>query len=105
MNSAALGEVWLGNAKGMSNVIMITVGTGIGGSIIVDGHIVTGHNFTAGEVGYIPIKGQDWQNIASATALVNLYERKSGKLLQNCRSFFLILRREIRLLKKPWIFL
>lgn len=88
VNCAALGEAWLGNAKGLSNVVMITVGTGIGGSVILDGHIVTGHNFTAGEVGYLPIKGQDWQHLASTTALVKLYEEKSGKKKQTGRSFF-----------------
>lgn len=88
VNCAALGEAWLGNAKGLSNVVMITVGTGIGGSVILDGHIVTGHHFTAGEVGYLPIKGQDWQNLASTTALVKLYEEKSGKKKQTGRSFF-----------------
>ncbi|MFS5201038.1 ROK family protein [Streptococcus agalactiae] len=88
VNCAALGEVWLGNAKGLSNVVMITVGTGIGGSVVLDGHVVTGHHFTAGEVGYLPIKGHDWQNLASTTALVKLYEEKSGKTQQNGRSFF-----------------
>lgn len=88
VNSAALGETWLGQAKDLSSVVMITVGTGIGGAIVLDGQIVTGHNFTAGEVGYLPIKGQDWQNGASATALVRLYESKSGKNQQDGRSFF-----------------
>ncbi|MVX59348.1 ROK family protein [Streptococcus danieliae] len=88
VNSAALGETWLGQAKDLSSVVMITVGTGIGGAIVLDGQIVTGHNFTAGEVGYLPIKGQDWQNGASTTALVRLYENKSGKSQQDGRSFF-----------------
>lgn len=88
VNCASLGEVWIGNVKGLSTVVMITIGTGIGGSIIVNDHILNGHHFTAGEVGYLPIKGQDWQNIASTTALVRLYEQKSGKSLQNGRSFF-----------------
>lgn len=43
-NVAALGEMWQGGAKGSSNVVMVTLGTGVGGGIIVDGRIVAGAN-------------------------------------------------------------
>ena len=43
-NVAALGEAWKGAAAGSSDVIMVTLGTGVGGGIIVDGKIVTGHH-------------------------------------------------------------
>ncbi len=78
VNCAALGEAWLGNARGLSNLVMLTVGTGIGGSVIINNQILNGHQFTAGEVGYLPVKGQDWQNLASAKALMELYKEKSG---------------------------
>ena len=42
-NSAVLGEVFLGNAKNYKNVIMITIGTGVGGGIVVDGNILNGN--------------------------------------------------------------
>lgn len=94
VNCAALGEAWCGNAKGISNVIMITIGTGIGGSILIDGNLMRGYNFTAGEVGYLPVKGTDWQNIASTTALLKLYKEKKGGRFHTGRSFFKAVRQE-----------
>lgn len=88
VNCAALGELWKGQAKDKKNVVMVTIGTGIGGSIIVNGQIVNGFNYTAGEVGYIPIGNSDWQSKASTTALIHLYQKKSLKTNQTGRTFF-----------------
>ena len=88
VNCAALGELWKGQAKDKKNVVMVTIGTGIGGSIIVNGQIVNGFNYTAGEVGYIPVGNSDWQSKASTTALIHLYQKKSLKTNQTGRSFF-----------------
>ena len=92
VNCAALGELWKGQAKDKKNVVMVTIGTGIGGSIIVNGQIVNGFNYTAGEVGYIPVGNSDWQSKASTTALINLYQKKSLKTNQTGRTFFTDLR-------------
>lgn len=54
-NLAALGEQMAGGGKGHDNVVMITLGTGVGGGIIIDGKIVTGTNGGAGEIGHIPV--------------------------------------------------
>lgn len=51
-NVAALGEAWKGAAAGSSNVIMATLGTGVGGGIIVDGKIVAGAHGAGGEIGH-----------------------------------------------------
>ena len=51
-NVAALGEAWKGAAAGSSDVIMVTLGTGVGGGIIIDGKIVTGHHGAGGEIGH-----------------------------------------------------
>ncbi len=52
-NVAALGEAWKGGAAGSSEpVIMVTLGTGVGGGIIVDGKIVTGAYGAGGEIGH-----------------------------------------------------
>lgn len=88
VNCAALGELWKGQAKDKKNVVMVTIGTGIGGSIIVNGQIVNGFNYTAGEVGYIPVGNSDWQSKASTTALIHLYQKKSLKTNQTGRTFF-----------------
>ncbi|MCY7160177.1 ROK family protein [Streptococcus mitis] len=88
VNCAALGELWKGQAKDKKNVVMVTIGTGIGGSIIVNGQIVNGFNYTAGEVGYIPVGDSDWQSKASTTSLIHLYQKKSLKTNQTGRTFF-----------------
>lgn len=55
-NVAALGEMWKGGGCGYKNIVMVTLGTGVGGGIIIDGHILSGINGAAGEVGHIPMK-------------------------------------------------
>ena len=52
-NVAALGEMWKGGAEGCSDVIVVTLGTGVGGGIIVDGKLVEGAHGAGGEIGHI----------------------------------------------------
>ena len=54
-NAAALGEVWLGPAKGKRNVVAVTIGTGVGGGIIVNSQLLLGESGFAGEIGHITI--------------------------------------------------
>lgn len=54
-NAAAYAECIAGAAKGADNAVMITLGTGIGGGIIIDRKIYTGHGFAAGEIGHMVI--------------------------------------------------
>ena len=51
-NAAAMGEMIYGGAKGMQNFIMITLGTGVGSGIVVNGEVVYGHDGFAGEIGH-----------------------------------------------------
>lgn len=52
-NCAGLGEAWLGAGRCFRNLIVLTLGTGVGGAIILDGKLFTGHHGTAGELGLI----------------------------------------------------
>ena len=52
-NVAALGEMWKGGGEGYKNLVMVTLGTGVGGGIIVNGQILTGINGGGGEIGHI----------------------------------------------------
>jgi len=52
-NAAALGEQLFGNARGLQNFIMITLGTGLGSGIVVNGELVYGHDGFAGELGHV----------------------------------------------------
>lgn len=54
-NVAALGEAWMGGAKGSDNAMFMTLGTGVGGGVILNGQIVTGCNGLGGEVGHMPM--------------------------------------------------
>jgi glucokinase len=55
-NAAAIGENWLGASKDLKNSILVTLGTGIGGGIIIDGKIYRGAKGTAGEIGHICVE-------------------------------------------------
>ena len=55
-NAAALGEMTYGAARGMKDVIMITLGTGVGSGIVVNGQMVYGHDGNAGELGHLIVK-------------------------------------------------
>lgn len=54
-NVAALGEMWNGGAKGYQNVILVTLGTGVGGGIIIDGKVVAGSHGAGGEIGHATV--------------------------------------------------
>ncbi|XLQ12071.1 MAG: ROK family protein [cyanobacterium endosymbiont of Epithemia adnata isolate EadnSB Bon19] len=54
-NCAGLGETWLGAGKNFKNLIVLTLGTGVGGAIILDGRLFTGHLGAAGELGLITL--------------------------------------------------
>lgn len=55
-NAAAIGENWLGAGRGVENSICVTLGTGVGGGIILDGRILRGVDGTAGEIGHICVE-------------------------------------------------
>ncbi len=58
-NVAALGEMWKGGGQGYQNIVMVTLGTGVGGGIIADGEMVTGAKGAAGEIGHIHVEDQE----------------------------------------------
>ena len=55
-NVAALGEAWKGAAAGAKNVIMVTLGTGVGGGIILDSRIISGSHGAGGEIGHAAVQ-------------------------------------------------
>lgn len=81
-NCAAYAEVWDGSAKGKKDVLVIVIGTGIGGSIIKNGQLHKGANLHGGEFGYMllnsDVKGSDdvWSRVASTKALVKKVAQK-----------------------------
>lgn len=89
-NVAALGEMWQGGAKGSTNVIMVTLGTGVGGGVIVNKRLVAGHHGAGGEIGHITVNPEETEpcncgrygcleQYASATGIVRMAKRKLEK--------------------------
>lgn len=86
-NVAAFGEMWQGGGKGHENMVAVTLGTGVGGGIIVNGRILTGATGAGGEIGHIHIVDDEpdacgcgnhgcLEQYASATGLVRLAKRR-----------------------------
>lgn len=86
-NVAAFGEMWQGGGKGHSNIVAVTLGTGVGGGIIVNGSILTGATGAGGEIGHIHIEDNEpepcgcqnhgcLEQYASATGVVRLARRR-----------------------------
>lgn len=89
-NAAAVGEMWMGAARGARNVICITLGTGVGGGIILDGQLWRGTDGSAGEIGHTtvdPFNGPRCrcgnngcvEMYASATAIVRMTKERLGE--------------------------
>ncbi len=85
-NVAALGEMWKGGGQGHQNVVAVTLGTGVGGGIIVNGKIMTGSRGAAGEIGHIHVEDKETEacgcgnygcleEYASATGITRLANR------------------------------
>ncbi len=95
-NAAAWGEAKVGAAKGTQSSIMITLGTGVGGGIIIDGRIYSGFNYAGAELGHIVISCDGrpcscgrkgcWEAYSSATALVKMTEEKIAECKKEGRA-------------------
>ena len=88
-NVAALGEMWQGGGKGHKDVVMVTLGTGVGGGIIVDGKMISGAAGAGGEIGHITVCDDETETCGcgkhgcleqytSATGIVRLANRRLG---------------------------
>ena len=76
VNCAGLGEYWKGAGKGSKSMVCLTIGTGIGGSVILDGKLLNGIGYTAGDIGYMDVNGSYIQNIASSKYLVEKVQKE-----------------------------
>ena len=86
-NVAALGEMWRGGGMGFTDIVMVTLGTGVGGGIIIDEKIIAGKHGLGGEIGHIHIRDEEWEHcncggvgcveqIASATGIAREARRR-----------------------------
>lgn len=85
-NSAAFGEMWQGGGKGYDDIVMITLGTGVGGGVVVDQKIIAGRHGLAGEIGHTHARDDETEycncgsrgcleQVASATGIVREAKR------------------------------
>ena len=85
-NVAALGEMWKGGGQGHKNLVAVTLGTGVGGGIIINGEIMTGSTGAGGEIGHIHVEDNETEpcncgnlgcleEYASATGITRLANR------------------------------
>lgn len=97
-NIAGLGELWMGGGSGYSNLIFITLGTGVGGAVVCDNKIIDGHVGCGGEIGHTPTFDNEFkcncgkmgclETVASATGVVRIAKKylssdNSNSILRN----------------------
>ena len=81
-NVAALGEMWKGGGRGFDSIVMVTLGTGVGGGVILGGKILTGAKGAAGEIGHMTVEYDEeemcncLEQYASATGIVRLAKKQ-----------------------------
>lgn len=86
-NVAALGEMWQGGGKGYKDILMVTLGTGVGGGVVLNEKIVAGRHGLGGEIGHMHVRDEEWEScncggvgcleqIASATGIAREARRK-----------------------------
>ncbi|MFT3984059.1 MAG: ROK family glucokinase [Lachnospiraceae bacterium] len=89
-NVAALGEMWKGGGEGYDDMVLVTLGTGVGGGIIINGKMLIGSNGAGGEIGHIHLEDAETEECncgnkgcleqyASATGVVRLAKRRLSK--------------------------
>jgi len=59
VDAHALGELWLGAARGVESMLMVAAGTGVGGAVVVNGRLWRGAHYVAGEIGHVPVPGAE----------------------------------------------
>lgn len=79
VNAAGLGESWLGAGKDAKSAFCVFVGTGIGGALVLDGHLVHGASAAAGEIGFLPFAEGSLEQLASMTALLRQTGAATGE--------------------------
>src|SRR5262245_27474153 len=85
-HAALLGEVWQGAAKGFRNVILLTLGTGVGGAVLVDGRLIKGQIGRAGHLGHVSVNSDGTPDIVNTPGSLeqmignyNIAERSRGR--------------------------
>ena len=94
-NAAALGELWMGAGKGYKSLVFITLGTGVGGGVVMNGKVIAGSRGMGGEIGHMTVNPEEsetcncgnhgcLEQYASATGIVNVMKRTLAEYDDPC---------------------
>lgn len=104
-NCALMAEMEIGNGKGLTDVSMITIGTGIGGAMAINGKIYRGHNFKSGEFGFMAVSYNEKMEYAGATSnLVKDVSRAINKEVDGKWIFNNLQEEEIKKIYDKWLY-
>lgn len=111
-NAAALGELWQGSAEELKDIVFVTIGTGVGGGIIVGGKILNGSHASGGEIGHIHVQAEEERTCGcgnvnclecygSASGMVKTMNQLAGEaVVSNTKEIFDLASKEDPLAKK-----
>ncbi|MBU5363015.1 ROK family protein [Enterococcus raffinosus] len=94
-NAAALGEMWKGAARGRKNLLFVTLGTGVGGGIILNGEVLNGCHSAGGEIGHIP-------NRSDENRLCGCGGRNCLETFASANGLVLSMRKKLEQLNESW---
>jgi glucokinase len=85
-NAAAVGEGWLGVARGLRDYVFVAIGTGIGGGVVIDGRLRHGAHFLAGEIAFAPVsreqvRSPSWQHCLEGVAGGRAFAAEAKEIL------------------------
>lgn len=94
-NAAALGEMWKGAAQGKENLLFVTLGTGVGGGIVLNGEVLNGCHSAGGEIGHIPVRSDE-------NRLCGCGGRNCLETFASANGLVLTMREKLKKAGEPW---
>ncbi|HYG36949.1 MAG TPA: ROK family protein [Clostridia bacterium] len=107
--AALLGEVWRGAAKGAHNVVLLTLGTGVGGAAMVDGHLLRGHIGRAGHLGHISLDPRGAPDVTGTPGSLEnaigdcTVQARSGGRFRSTRDLVAAVRKKDKEAREVWL--
>ena len=102
-NCAALGEMVAGAGRNYKDICLLTIGTGIGGAIVMGGNLWRGSHFKAGEAGLMQIGGENSEYAGATSVLVRRVSQAIGKTIDGPYVFEHLSEPEVAMIYKDWL--
>lgn len=94
-NAAALGEMWKGAAQGKAHLLFVTLGTGVGGGIVLNGEVLNGCHSAGGEIGHIPVRSEE-------NRLCGCGARNCLETFTSANGLVMSMREKLKKAGEPW---